>query len=278
MILKSCSKINLSLKINKKLASGLHNIQSFFCLINLHDRIKIKKIKEKRDIIKFRGKFAKYVSKKKNTIFDTLRILRKANTINSYYSVEINKKIPVFAGLGGGTSNAASLIKYLTEKKIKKKLASELEKKIGTDLKIFDHNQGFLKNIKTINDFKKKYSLFFLLIYPNFKSSTKYVYSKVRKYSKNFNYNFSKLNNKKRLIKVLINNGNDLQSIVEKKHPIIEKLITEIQLHKGCYFSRMTGSGSVCYGMFKNERTAKVALTKIKLKYPKFWFSVAKTI
>jgi len=119
MILKSCSKINLSLKINKKLASGLHNIQSFFCLINLHDRIKIKKIKEKRDIIKFRGKFAKYVSKKKNTIFDTLRILRKANTINSYYSVEINKKIPVFAGLGGGTSNAASLIKYLTEKKIK---------------------------------------------------------------------------------------------------------------------------------------------------------------
>jgi 4-diphosphocytidyl-2-C-methyl-D-erythritol kinase len=278
MILKSCSKINLSLKINKKLASGLHNIQSFFCLINLHDRIKIKKIKEKRDIIKFRGKFAKYVSKKKNTIFDTLRILRKANTINSYYSVEINKKIPVFAGLGGGTSNAASLIKYLTEKKIKKKLASELEKKIGTDLKIFDHNQGFLKNIKTINDFKKKYSLFFLLIYPNFKSSTKYVYSKVRKYSKNFNYNFSKLNNKKRLIKVLINNGNDLQSIVEKKHPIIEKLITEIQLHKGCYFSRMTGSGSVCYGMFKNEKAAKVALTKIKLKYPKFWFSVAKTI
>ena len=192
--------------------------------------------------------------------------------------MEINKKIPVFAGLGGGTSNAASLIKYLTEKKIKKKLASELEKKIGTDLKIFDHNQGFLKNIKTINDFKKKYSLFFLLIYPNFKSSTKYVYSKVRKYSKNFNYNFSKLNNKKRLIKVLINNGNDLQSIVEKKHPIIEKLITEIQLHKGCYFSRMTGSGSVCYGMFKNEKAAKVALTKIKLKYPKFWFSVAKTI
>lgn len=278
MILKSCSKINLSLKINKKLASGLHNIQSFFCLINLHDKIKIKKIKKKRDIIKFRGKFAKYVSKKRNTIFDTLRILREANTINSYYSVEINKKIPVFAGLGGGTSNAASLIKYLTEKKIKEKLASELEKKIGTDLKIFNHNQGFLKNIKTINDFKKKYNLFFLLIYPNFKSSTKYVYSRVRKYSKNFNYNFSKLNNKKKLIKVLINNSNDLQSIVEKKHPIIKKLITEIKLHKGCYFSRMTGSGSVCYGMFKNERAAKVALTKIKLKYPKFWFSVAKTI
>jgi 4-diphosphocytidyl-2C-methyl-D-erythritol kinase len=40
----------------------------------------------------------------------------------------------------------------------------------------------------------------------------------------------------------------------------------------------MTGSGSVCYGVFESEKTAKVALTRIKSKYPKFWFSVAKTI
>ena len=277
MILKSFSKINLSLRINKKLASGFHDIQSFFCLINLHDQIKITKNRKKKDTIKFRGKFAKYVDKKKNSISDTLSILRRANIINSYYSVKINKKIPVFAGLGGGTSNAASLIKYFTKNKIKKNLFDILEKKIGTDLRIFFYDQGFLKNIKTINNFKKKYRLFFLLVYPNVKSSTKYVYSRVRKYSPNFRYNFGKLN-KKKLTKLLFNNNNDLQSILEKKYPIINKLIIEIGLNKGCYFSRMTGSGSVCYGMFKNERTAKVALTKIKLKYPKFWFSVAKTI
>ena len=277
MILKSFSKINLSLRINKKLASGFHDIQSFFCLINLHDQIKITKNRKKKDTIKFRGKFAKYVDKKKNSISDTLSILRRANIINSYYSVKINKKIPVFAGLGGGTSNAASLIKYFTKNKIKKNLFDILEKKIGTDLRIFFYDQGFLKNIKTINNFKKKYRLFFLLVYPNVKSSPKYVYSRVRKYSPNFRYNFGKLN-KKKLTKLLFNNNNDLQSILEKKYPIINKLIIEIGLNKGCYFSRMTGSGSVCYGMFKNERTAKVALTKIKLKYPKFWFSVAKTI
>ena len=277
MILKSFSKINLSLRINKKLASGFHDIQSFFCLINLHDQIKITKNRKKKDTIKFRGKFAKYVDKKKNSISDTLSILRRANIINNYYSVKINKKIPVFAGLGGGTSNAASLIKYFTKNKIKKNLFDILEKKIGTDLRIFFYDQGFLKNIKTINNFKKKYRLFFLLVYPNVKSSTKYVYSRVRKYSPNFRYNFGKLN-KKKLTKLLFNNNNDLQSILEKKYPIINKLIIEIGLNKGCYFSRMTGSGSVCYGMFKNERTAKVALTKIKLKYPKFWFSVAKTI
>ena len=49
-------------------------------------------------------------------------------------------------------------------------------------------------------------------------------------------------------------------------------------MKKGCYFSRMTGSGSVCYGVFKSEKTAKAALNRIKLKHPKYWLSVAKTI
>ena len=49
-------------------------------------------------------------------------------------------------------------------------------------------------------------------------------------------------------------------------------------MKKGCYFSRMTGSGSVCYGVFKSKKTAKAALNAIKLKHPKCWLSVAKTI
>ena len=56
------------------------------------------------------------------------------------------------------------------------------------------------------------------------------------------------------------------------------KMQVEIEKKKGCYFSRMTGSGSVCYGVFKSEKTAKAALNRIKLKYPRYWLSVAKTI
>ena len=71
---------------------------------------------------------------------------------------------------------------------------------------------------------------------------------------------------------------NELQSIVEKKHPIVKKLLIDISMKKGCYFSRMSGSGSVCYGLFSKENNAKKALNKIKTKYPKFWFSIAKTV
>lgn len=278
MILKSFSKINLSLSVNNKLSNGLHNIQSYFCLINLIDQIKIKENKKKKDIIKFRGKFTKYINNKKNSISDVLKVLREQNILTNNYTVIINKKIPVFGGLGGGTGNAACIIKYFIKKKINKKLLTILSKKIGSDLQLFFYNQGFQKNLKKINNFKKNYNLIFLLVYPNIKSSTKNVYSKVKKYSlKSKNY-FNKSKKKEHLVEFLNKASNDLQSIVEKKYPIIRKIVREIDQNKGCYFSRMTGSGSVCYGMFTSEKTAKAALKAIKTKYPKFWFSVAKTI
>jgi 4-diphosphocytidyl-2-C-methyl-D-erythritol kinase len=278
MILKSFSKINLSLNVNKKLKSGLHDLQSFFCLINLSDQIEIKKIKGNKDIIRFKGKFAKHIDKKKNSVSDTLEILREQNLITYHYSVLIHKKIPVFAGLGGGTSNAACIIKYFNKKKINENLIDIFSKKIGSDLRLFMYNQGFLNSLKTVNSLKKKYNLFFLLLNPNIKSPTRYTYSKVDKYSSKFKYSFAKINSKKKFIKFLMNSENELQSIVENKYPVVNELLEEIRDKKGCYFSRMTGSGSVCYGMFESERYAKVALVKIKSKYPKIWFSVAKTI
>ena len=279
MILKSFSKINLTLNVNGKLKKNkLHDIQSYFCLINLFDQIKIKKTKGQKDIVKFKGKFSKYIKKTNNSIIDTLEILRERNLISNYYSVLVDKKIPVFSGMGGGTSNAACLIKHLIKNRINKNLSKILNKKIGSDLKLFFYEQGFLKNLKTINDFRRKYTLYFLLVYPNIRCSTGYVYSKVKEYSLKSKYSFSKINDKSKLIGFLINKNNDLQSIVENKYPIIQKLIIAIGQKKGCYFSRMTGSGSVCYGVFKSEKTAKAALNGIKLKYPKFWSSVAKTI
>ena len=279
MILKSFSKINLSLKVNKKLKnSRLHEIQSYFCLVNLCDDIKIKKIKDQKDIIRFRGKFSKYIKKSSNSVIDVLNILRERNLISSYYSVSINKKIPVFGGMGGGTSNAIYLVKHLTRNKIDKNLLKVLSKRIGSDIRIFLYQQGFISNLKKIYSFHKKHSLYFLLVYPTIKCSTKYIYSKVRKFSQKSDFSFKKIEAKNKFIKLLINENNNLQSIVENEYPTIKRLIIEIRQRKGCYFSRMTGSGSVCYGVFKSKKSAKAALNIIKVKYPKYSSWVAKTI
>ena len=278
MVLKSYSKINLSLSINSKTRSGLHEIQSYFCLINLSDKIRIRKINKKNDQIFFNGFFAKHVKKNDNSISNLLKLLRKLKLISKFYSVTVTKNIPVFGGLGGGTSNAAFILKYLFKKKINKNIFHKIENFIGSDLRLFFYRQGFLENLKTIKLVKKKQKLIFLLSHPNINCSTRKIYSEVKRYSKKKKFNFSKTNTKKKFISYILNNKNELQSIVEKKHPIIKKLLTDISIERGCYLSRMSGSGSVCYGLFNKERAAKKALYKIKSRYPKFWFSLAKTV
>ena len=278
MLIKSHAKINLSLTINKKIEKKrLHDIQSHFCLINLFDLISIKRNKKNVDQISFDGPHSKYVKKSNNSIKKILIIMRKYKLISDYYSIKVHKQIPVFAGLGGGSSNAASLLKFLSKRKIEDKIFNKIIDLSGSDLRLFFYNQGILQSLKKIVKFKKKYKLFFLVVYPNIKCSTREVYSKVK------NYNKKKVlkqihKNKAALINQIFNLNNDLQSIVEKKYPVIQKLLLNISTEKGCYFSRMTGSGSACYGLFRDMRSSKVALKRLRKKYPKFWFSIAKTI
>ncbi len=278
MVIKSFSKINLTLLVNSKSANGLHEIQSIYCLINLSDSIKIKPILKKEDKIVFKGPFSKFIKRKDNSILNLLKKLRQLKLISGFYSITIIKNVPIFAGLGGGTSNAAYILKYLLKNKVKHTLINKLEKVVGSDLKLFSKKQGFLKNLKTIIEFKKKKSFCFVLIQPKIRCSTKEVYSKVKNFSKKKNLKNSMFNSRVKFLKYLSKSRNDLQLVVEKKYPIIKKLISDISKEKGCYFSRMTGSGSVCYGVFRDKIFAKKALNKLKNKYPKFWFSIAKTV
>jgi 4-diphosphocytidyl-2-C-methyl-D-erythritol kinase len=277
MVIKSYSKINLSLNVNSKRRKGLHEIQSLYCLINLFDEIKIIKTINKDKIV-FKGPFKKFIKKNNNTVSNLLKILRKLNLISNYYSITVKKNIPVFGGLGGGTSNAAFILRYLLKDNLKKNILTNLESTIGTDLKLFLKNQGFVKNLKTIIEFNKKHNFYFVLIQPNFKCSTKKIYSKVEKFSKKKQFNKILFKNRDKFLEYLFKSRNDLQFIVERKYPIMKKLLTDIKNKKGCQISRMTGSGSVCYGLFSNKIVAKNALNKLKRIYPKFWFKLAKTV
>ncbi len=279
MVLSSFAKINLTLKVNYKSKNNLHEIQSYFCLIDLADKIKIVKIKENKDKISFKGPFSKLVNKSNNTVLNLLKLLRDLKLIEDNYLITVTKNIPVFGGLGGGTGNAACIMKYLLKKKkINEGLLEYIKGKIGSDLKIFFHKQGFLKSLSSIINFKNKHKLFFVLINPNVKCSTKKVYSKVKKYSKKKIMAKNKIGTKSKFLSHISKSENDLQLIVEKKYPIIRELLTNIRKEKGCCFSRMTGSGSVCYGLFNDKISAKKALNNLKMKYPKFWLSFAKTV
>ena len=84
--------------------------------------------------------------------------------------------------------------------------------------------------------------------------------------------------NNKKIINNLAQECNDLEHAACKTHPKIGNIINFIKMQKGCYFSRITGSGSASIGIFSNMNNAINAKRMIKLKYPKYWCAVSKTM
>ena len=113
--IKSYAKINLALNIVGK-SKFLHKIESIISFLNLCDEISIKQIKKKKHFIKFKGKFSKNVGRV-NSISKLLKILDNKKLLNDKkYEIIIKKNIPTQAGLGGGSMNAASVLKFLIKK------------------------------------------------------------------------------------------------------------------------------------------------------------------
>ena len=152
------------------------------------------------------------------------------------------------------------------------------EKEIGSDFRLFFLNHSFQKNLKKIIKFKKKYTFYFVLVFPNIDSSTREVYSKVKKFNVPLKNDLYKIESRPKYVEFIKNEKNDLQKIVEIKHKKIKKILDIIKIQKNCLFSRMTGSGSVCFGMFLSRKSAKQGLIKIHKKLPNCWCIFTKSI
>ena len=282
--IKSYCKINLSLKVLKKLKNGYHNIMSLITFCDLHDIISISKIRSSKDKISFSGKFKKGIDKEKNTATKVLSLLRKNQMVeNQAFKINIQKNIPHGSGLGGGSSNAADLLNYFNSKmriKLDKKKIKKLASKIGSDVPIsLERRNTFLTGKKDeIIRLNQKLKLNLLIVYPGLICSTKKIYKKNRKISLLKPQSFFYLKNNKKLINFLKNEHNDLEKVVTKVYPKINEIINYIKSQKGCYFSRITGSGSACIGIFSSMKNAIYAQKLIKLKYPNYWCVISKTM
>jgi len=282
--IKSYCKINLSLRVIKKLNNNYHNIISLITFCDLHDVISISKTRSSGDKISFSGKFKKGINKKSNTVTKILNLLRRAKLLeNQTFKINIRKNIPHGSGLGGGSSNAADLLNYFNSKmklKLSKKKIKQLANQIGFDVPInLERRNTFLTGKRNeILRLNQKFRLNLLIVYPNLICSTKKIYEKNKKISLSRPLSFFYIKNNKKLINFLKNENNDLEKTVIKIYPKVKKIIDYIKSQKGCYFSRITGSGSACIGIFSNMKNAIYAQKLIKLKYPKYWCAVSKTI
>ena len=176
MKINTYAKINLNLKISKEVEDGLHNISSLMVPINLYDSIEIKETNADVDKIQF----DKEGISEENTISKSLNLLRSRSNLPGFFDIIIKKNIPIEAGLGGGSSNAAGIISTLTKKyNLQMPTYREIAINVGSDVPFFI--TGKPANIFGIGDIVNPENLQrginMILVVPNEKISTKDAFS-----------------------------------------------------------------------------------------------------
>jgi len=277
--IKSYAKINISLGVLKKLNSNFHRIESLISFIDLYDDIFIKKIKNKNHKVFFVGKFSKGITKK-NTILNLLRVLDKNKKLrNQKYLIKVNKKIPQKSGMGGGSMNAAFVLKYLINKekiKLNSKEIFNIASKIGSDVIVGMQNKtSILYGSGELKSVNKDINFFTLLVKPNFGCSTDVIYKNVKFFSKSFFIKNQKINLNQ---KFLLNLRNDLEIPVFKKYLALKNLKKFMEKLDNILFVRMTGSGSTMVGYFNSKKAGLNAEKLLKKNYKNYWCILSKTI
>ena len=276
--IKSHAKINLALNITGK-NSKLHKIESIVTFIDLHDLIYLKQTNKENHNIFFKGMYSKNISKI-NTVTTLFKLLDKKGLLNKKkFEIIIVKNIPQKAGIGGGSMNAASLINFFINKKIlklKKNELTELAGQIGSDVILgINPTNTILSPNGEIKKYYKNIKLHTLVVKPNFGCSTKYVYSKVKSFSKSqFTFPKKKMFN----VEYLKTLNNDLEKIAFKEYPKLKKIKSFLLTMPNNIFVRMSGSGSSIVAYFHSRRECGNAYRQFKRKFNSHWCITSKTI
>ena len=277
--IKSYAKINISLNVLGKLNSKLHKIESLVSFIDLYDEIFLSELKKNKHKVIFYGKFSNKIPIK-NTITRLLNILDKSNLLKKKkYLIKVNKKIPLKSGMGGGSMNASSILKYFIKKNrlnLTNKQILEISNKLGSDVILgMEKKNTLLKGNGKLIRYKNKIGLYVVILKPRFGCSTEKIYRNIKNFSRPV---LNKKNNSIFYISNLINLKNDLENVAFKKYPILLNIKQNMLNLPKVKFVRMTGSGSSILGYFNSKKASLNGVKILKKKYKNYWCILSKTI
>ena len=249
MLLYPNAKINIGLNVINKLESGYHEIESCFCPISLYDIIEVKA----SDINHLTTSGNKINSDISDNILYTC--LDKFNS-NKKFRIHLHKTIPIGAGLGGGSSDAAFFLNFLNnnaQRRLSNNQLLQIANKIGSDCPFFIENKkkyitgtgNRMNNIDIdINDKS------IIIIDPEQPINTTEAYNNVipdkPKYELKDILINENIENWSKYIK------NDFEAFAFKKVRELKK-INSLLLKLGADFVSLSGSGSCIYGIYNND-------------------------
>jgi len=252
IVVNSPAKINLGLNIVGKRNDGFHNLETIFYPLKLTDKIHISK---SGDFI-FRTNNHSLSSEASNLIITAKDLLEDAANKKLICNIYLEKNIPIGAGLGGGSSNAAVTLKALNKLfdiNLPNKKLLELALTLGSDVPFFLNPVPSFATSRgeILNEIPLKLKGYLLLVNPGIHISTKWAFENC--IPKNNEINVERIIEEMSLdsdFSDLLTN--DFEEIVFAEYPEIKEAKEKI-IEMGAYFSLMTGTGSSVYGIFNNK-------------------------
>jgi len=256
MILFPNAKINIGLHITEKRADGYHNIESFFYPISWQD---ILEIVQSADFQFVSSGINIPSDNKANLCVRAYELLKKDFELNPVH-IHLHKVVPIGAGLGGGSADAAFTLKILNQLfnlKLSNSELSDYARQLGSDCAFFIENQakygvekGDIYEDLAI-DLKGKY---IALVYPHLLISSQEAYQNVKPD-----------NSRKSLRELLMNYPinewksliiNDFEKSIFLKYPLLAEIKQQLY-DLGAIYTSMSGSGSTIFGIFEKEINLK---------------------
>ncbi|HEV8538289.1 MAG TPA: 4-(cytidine 5'-diphospho)-2-C-methyl-D-erythritol kinase [Bacteroidota bacterium] len=263
---KAYAKINLGLRILGRREDGFHDIETVFHRVNIFDEIAISRAPE----ISLDSNRPDLPSGDANLCTRAARMLQARYDVNEGAHLQLTKRIPVGAGLGGGSSDAAATLLALNKTWKLDRDVSELEPlalELGSDVAYFlrqgsAHATGRGENLEY---FDLDLPYWIVLVYPNIHISTAWAYEHTQ-----ISNPKSRIPLKQILLRGLEDANrlkpllpNDFEPLILRTHPAIARLKKSL-FDLGAEFAQLSGSGSSVYGLFSSGESADNATEQLR--------------
>ena len=271
---KSYAKINIALNIKNIREDGYHELDMVMVPLKLHDSLAISELKYKRDNFVIMDDFSMFVGQN-NIVHKALdAIEEKYNVKGKTFKIIIHKNIPIQAGMGGGSSNAAATLTGINKFcKLNAPIEElyELSKPLGSDVPFFIYNKPARCEGRgeIITPITIKNNYYVLIVKPEKGCSTKAIYTA---FDENPHFNVSDID---KVIKALEEGdddllieatGNSLQETAFTLVPEIKDIINSLK-EDGLKIVQMTGSGSAVFALSTDKKLLKQIMRKYEDKY-----------
>jgi 4-diphosphocytidyl-2-C-methyl-D-erythritol kinase len=271
--IRAPAKINLSLRVVGRRADGYHLLDTILVPVSLYDEIDMRRIRAAPrhpagDLIQISCDHPLVPQGRENIVYRAAELIMRKTRKPQLISIHIKKNIPIGAGLGGGSSDAAAALVGLNRLlKLRLSLATieKLALALGADVPFFvrarpARARGIGERLRPLRCLPRFWSV---IVYPGFPVSTEWVYRSFRQKLTKPLVNTSIATSLKSVGELINRLENDLEAVTLKRYPEIGVFKQKL-LREGAPGVLMSGSGSSVFGIFASKRAAVNAFRRLR--------------